>query len=177
METITFTANLERNIRMMQELFRNDDTLIIRRAIGQNGLRCALFFFDGMVNSLAINQSLVRPILRCEQPRLSADILAAAVLQADECRVETDMNKVFAAFLYGDAIVLTDGDARPVLVNTKGFDKRSTAEPARGLHRVLYAQSGAHPPPRERPSAEIPVYARRQPHEHQRVPVLYRRTV
>ena len=98
--------------------------------------------------------------------------------------VETDMNKVFAAFLYGDAIVLTDGDARPVLVNTKGFDKRSTAEPederrafrpARGLHRVLYAQSGAHPPPRERPSAEIPVYARRQPHEHQRVPLLYRR--
>ena len=64
METITFTADLERNIRMMQELFRNDDTLIIRRAIGQNGLRCALFFFDGMVNSLAINQSLVRPILR-----------------------------------------------------------------------------------------------------------------
>ena len=48
METITFTADLERNIRMMQELFRNDDTLIIRRAIGQNGLRCALFFFDGM---------------------------------------------------------------------------------------------------------------------------------
>lgn len=129
METITFTADLERNIRMMQELFRSDDTLIIRRAIGQNGLRCALFFFDGMVNSLAINQSLVRPILRCEQPRLSADILATAVLQADECRVETDMNKVFAAFLYGDAIVLTDGDARPVLVNTKGFDKRSTAEP------------------------------------------------
>ena len=43
METITFTADLERNIRMMQELFRNDDTLIIRRAIGQNGLRCALF--------------------------------------------------------------------------------------------------------------------------------------
>ena len=39
------------------------------------------------------------------------------------------MNKVFAAFLYGDAIVLTDGDARPVLVSTKGFDKRSTAEP------------------------------------------------
>ena len=53
METITFTADLERNIRMMQELFRNDDTLIIRRAIGQNGLRCVLFFFDGMVNSLA----------------------------------------------------------------------------------------------------------------------------
>lgn len=88
METITFTADLERNIRMMQELFRNDDTLIIRRAIGQNGLRCALFFFDGMVNSLAINQSLVRPILRCAQTRLSADMLATTVLQADECRVK-----------------------------------------------------------------------------------------
>ena len=130
METITFTADLERNIRMMQELFQNDDTLIIRRAIGQNGLRCALFFFDGMVNSLAINQSLVRPILRCEQPRLSADILAAAVLQADECRVETDMNKVFAAFLYGDAIVLTDGDAPPNRKTSACFPAREKASPS-----------------------------------------------
>ena len=143
METITFTADLERNIRMMQELFRNDDTLIIRRAIGQNGLRCALFFFDGMVNSLAINQSLVRPILRCEQPRLSADILAAAVLQADECRVETDMNKVFAAFLYGDAIVLTDGDARPVLVNTRA--STSAAPPSRKTSACFPAREKASP--------------------------------
>lgn len=129
MESITFSADLDANIRLMQQVFQNDDTLIVRRAAGRGGLRCALFFFDGMVNSLAINQSVVRPILRAECRAATADELADRILQADECRVETDMNKLLTAFLYGDTIVLTDGDARPVLVNTKGFDKRSTDEP------------------------------------------------
>ncbi len=84
------------------------------------------------------------------------------------------MNKVFAAFLYGDAIVLTDGDARPVLVNTKGFDKRSTAEPENervlsgpreGFTECFMPNLALHLPPRERPSAEIPgLCACRQPH-------------
>lgn len=31
------------------------------------------------------------------------------------------MDKALAAFLYGDTLVLTEGDARALVVNTKGF--------------------------------------------------------
>mgnify|MGYP001733064513 CR=1 FL=1 len=88
-----------------------------------------MFFFDGMVDSFTINESLVRPVLLSDRRRASADELAGRILQADDCRVETDMDKALAAFLYGDTLVLTEGDARALVVNTKGFARRSPEEP------------------------------------------------
>ena len=129
MQKITFTENLAQNIALMQSIFEGDDTFIVREATGRNGLHCAMFFFDGMVDSFTINESLVRPVLLSDRRRASADELAGRILQADDCRVETDMDKALAAFLYGDTLVLTEGDARPLVVNTKGFARRSPEEP------------------------------------------------
>ena len=129
MQKITFTENLAHNIALMQSVFEGDDTFIVREATGRNGLHCAMFFFDGMVDSFTINESLVRPVLLSDRRRASADELAGRILQADDCRVETDMDKALAAFLYGDTLVLTEGDARALVVNTKGFARRSPEEP------------------------------------------------
>ena len=88
-----------------------------------------MFFFDGMVNSIAINQSVIRPIVCSDCKRVSADELSQTILQINDSRVETDASKLFASFLYGDSVVFTEGDARPVVVNTKGFSVRSASEP------------------------------------------------
>ena len=129
METITFSTDLESNIRLMQSIFKGDNTFVTRRAVGQGGLSCAVFFFDGMVNNLAINQSVVRPIVCAGCARASAETLSQTILQINDSRVETDNAKLFASFLYGDTVVFTEGDARPVVVNTKGFSVRSANEP------------------------------------------------
>ena len=55
MEQITFSTDLESNIRLMQAIFQGDNTFVTRRAAGHKGLCCAVFFFDGMVNNIAIN--------------------------------------------------------------------------------------------------------------------------
>lgn len=129
MDQFTFSTDLESNIRLMQSLFRGDNTFVTRRAVGHNGLSCAVFFFDGMVNSIAINQSVIRPIVCSDLSRASAETLCQTVLQINDSRVETDSAKLFASFLYGDTVVFTEGDARPVVVNTKGFSVRSASEP------------------------------------------------
>ncbi|HIY52495.1 MAG TPA: spore germination protein [Candidatus Agathobaculum merdavium] len=129
MDTITFSADLESNIQLMQSLFQGDNTFVTRRAVGHAGLDCAVFFFDGMVNNIAINQSVIRPIVCSDLPRASADTLCQTILQINDSRVETDSSKMFASFLYGDTVVFTAGDARPVVVNTKGFSLRSASEP------------------------------------------------
>ena len=129
MDNITFSADLESNIQLMQSLFRGDNTFVTRRAVGHAGLDCAVFFFDGMVNNIAINQSVIRPIVCSDLPRASADTLCQTILQINDSRVETDASKMFASFLYGDTVVFTEGDARPVVVNTKGFSLRSASEP------------------------------------------------
>lgn len=129
MNTITFCTDLESNIRLMQSIFQGDNTFVTRRAVSRAGLSCAVFFFDGMVNNLAINQSVIRPIVCSDLPCASADTLCRTVLQVNDSRVETDSAKLFASFLYGDTVVFTEGDARPVVVNTKGFSVRSASEP------------------------------------------------
>lgn len=73
MQKITFTENLAHNIALMQSVFEGDDTFIVREATGRNGLHCAMFFFDGMVDSFTINESLVRPVLLSDRRRASAD--------------------------------------------------------------------------------------------------------
>lgn len=126
-----FTTDLDANIARMKAFFQHDNTFICRvvRGRGSPGLRVALFFFDGMVNSRTINESLVRPVSLSRCDSMPMDALVREVLHINDCPLDPGMDKLLAAFLYGDTIVLTDGDSRPAVVNTKGFDKRGTQEP------------------------------------------------
>lgn len=129
LELLHLTADLDRNIAALQALFAGDGTLVVRRIRAAGGLRCAVFFFDGMVDTLTINQSVVRPLLAVPARTLTAEHLRDAVLQVNDCRLEPDPARMLSALLYGDSVVLTDGDARPVVVNSKGFRVRAGAEP------------------------------------------------
>ncbi len=124
-----FTSCLEDNIQILNDLFAGDHTFICREVRSGTGLRCALFFFDGMVNNEVINQSIVRPITLWDKGSVPIDRLVAEVIQINDCPVAPGTDKLLGAFLYGDTIVFVDGDARPAVVNTKGFPRRSPEEP------------------------------------------------
>lgn len=128
---LSFTTDLDENIVMMKQLFVHDSTFICRevRSRGQPALRMALFFFDGMVNSQAINDSLVKPVSLWTGAPLPMPDVIRDVLHIDDCPFDPEPDKLLAAFLYGDTIVLVDGDSRPAVVNTKGFAKRGPEEP------------------------------------------------
>ena len=126
---ITLTDSLDQNIEAMQTLFTGDNTFVVRRTESPSGLRCAVFFLDGMVNALAINQSIICPLVSANQSSLTADILAQTVIQINDSKIVPDTDQMLSSLLYGDTIILTEGDSRPVAVNTKGFSMRSTSEP------------------------------------------------
>lgn len=131
-DIVAFSPDLEENITTLQALFEGDNTFITRRVESRDAprLRCAVFFFDGMVDSQVINESIMRPITEWEgDAPVSAEILAYRISQINDSRVEPDPSKMFSAFLYGDTVIFTEGDPRPVVVNTKGFALRSTGEP------------------------------------------------
>ena len=127
-----FSADLDENVRTLQALFEGDNTFVTRLVESRAAphLRCAVFFFDGMVKNLAINQSVLRPIADWDGGApVSAEVLAHRISQVNDSRVEPDPAKMLSSFLYGDTVIFTDGDPRPVVVNTKGFSLRSSGEP------------------------------------------------
>ncbi|HBI64322.1 MAG TPA: spore germination protein [Clostridiales bacterium] len=126
-----FTTNLDDNIARMQKFFAHDNTFICRvvQGSGSPALRAALFFFDGMVNSASINESLIRPISLWRGAPMPMEAVIEEVLQIDDCPFDPGMDELLSAFLYGDTVVLVDGDSRPAVVNTKGFPHRGPDEP------------------------------------------------
>lgn len=124
-----FTDNLDDNVRRMKALFEHDNTFICRLVENGHGLRCALFFLDGMVTPSTINDNILFPITRSDCGALPADMLAHRLLQVDDAKIDPGTDAAFSAMLYGDTMLLTDGDRRPVVLNTKGFTRRSPEEP------------------------------------------------
>lgn len=129
MAEIKFTTSLEHNIQVLKNIFKNDNTFITRIAKNKNGLICAVCFFDGMVNNLTINQSIIRPIVSCYESKVTAETLAETIIQINDSVVQPDLNKMLSAMMYGDTVILTEGEDKPVVVNTKGFSVRSSSEP------------------------------------------------
>lgn len=126
-----FTTNLDDNVKRMKQQFAHDNTFICRMIQGRGSpaLRAALFFFDGMVESSNINESIIKPISLWEGSPLPMDAVIDEVLHIDDCPFNPPADKLVSAFLYGDTIILVDGDSRPAVVNTKGFAKRGPDEP------------------------------------------------
>lgn len=127
--SIQFTNVLSDNIKVLQELFSLDNTFVVRRVQSTGGLSCAVFFFDGMVNNTAINESVIRPLVHAPQGQMTAQAVAESILQINDCKVVPDLDAMLSALLYGDTVVLVDGDDCPIVVNTKGFALRSPSEP------------------------------------------------
>ncbi|MDO4174430.1 MAG: spore germination protein [Eubacteriales bacterium] len=131
LSNFSFSNNLDENIARMKALFVHDNTFICRVVHGRGSpaLRAALFFFDGMVESSSINESLIRPLSLWRGAPMPMDAVIDEVLHIDDCPFNPPPDKLLTAFLYGDTIVLVDGDSRPAVVNTKGFAKRGPDEP------------------------------------------------
>lgn len=94
-----------------------------------SGLSCAVFFFDGMVNNLAINQSVICPLMNAPHGGMTAEAVAQSILQINDCKLAADSDSMLSSLLYGDTVIFVEGDSRPIVVNTKGFSLRSPAEP------------------------------------------------
>ena len=131
-DALHFTTHLAENIAQLRTLFSQDNTFVVRtvHSRGTPALHCAVLFFDGMVNNIAINQSVIAPLVNYIGPSpVSAEQLAYSICQINDSQVAPDASAMLSALLYGDTVILTEGDARAVVVNTKGFSLRSAAEP------------------------------------------------
>ena len=133
----TLSENLKENVKYIKEIFLNDDILRIRELTTQTGTKCVLFFFDGMVNSEVLNESVVRPLLTFNQKYVGskADFAVEHILFTAETKVCNIISDMLRGLLYGDTLILFENDTQAVTVNTKGWRTRGISEP--GDERVL----------------------------------------
>ncbi len=128
------TKDLAENISLIKSIFKNDNTLVTRNieSASEPTIKYCIIYSDGMVNNKLINEDIIRPLLHYrpekKEPDLM-DIIAKQVTLSNSVDKTTEMEKIIQAIVYGDTILLADGYAEILILNTKGWSMRSTAEP------------------------------------------------
>lgn len=128
------SEKLESNIKYISGLFQGDDTLQIRRIANtvQQGLEFCLIYADGMINNKLMNDDIVRPLMEYRFPEDCGDLiglLQCRVVCSNSVERSAEVEKIVQAIVYGDTVLLVDGSADVLLLNTKGWTTRSIAEP------------------------------------------------
>ena len=133
------SGSLSEDIKLIRRIFYRDNILRIREfhCGGELDVDCAAIYFDGMVASQMINDSVVRPMVTAHlvlggepvSDESLADTVMHRVLYANEISKSEDVGEMLRAVIYGDTLLLLDGSREALTINTKGWKTRGISEP------------------------------------------------
>ncbi|MDD6284741.1 MAG: spore germination protein [Firmicutes bacterium] len=121
------SACISDNIGYIADRFhsKHNKDIILREFKSAGGVRCFLAYIDGMADSDAINDFIMRPIMLYQHERLDKQ----NVLHFNNCEITDSLDEAVMAILQGDTPVFVDGDATCAICETKGFERRSVSTP------------------------------------------------
>jgi spore germination protein KA len=134
LDELFLTEALEDNVALMQKLFTDVDTMQVRRIRSEKdgALQYALIFSDGVVDKDTIGKNIIKPLMTHEAAESGGDILddlVSRVLKVPEAEKTNSVKSLVEAVCYGDTVLLADGIAQAVVIDTKQFQIRAVDEP------------------------------------------------
>lgn len=115
--------NME-NIKRIFHFPTNKD-IVIRSFKSAGEQNCVVVYIDGMTNTVAVNDFIVRPLMSC--PDESINLFNT--VQFNDCTKVDDMPTVVSRILLGDTAIFVDGTSFSGVCETKGFPRRSISTP------------------------------------------------
>lgn len=132
--------SLEANIKMFDEIFHDDDTLLKRPVENQmnNKIRGCILFFDGMIDKDVVNENMIQPFVRntlLKDKESLIDRIKNQVLATHNIEKTADVNTLIDSMYNGESIFLLEGSSEALVIFSKGWQTRAIEEPE--TERVL----------------------------------------
>lgn len=132
------SGNIDWDIAVFKSIFSRDVVLRTREVLIGGAVRCYLIYMDGMVNSASQGETVVEALVESILPDgfiPSSKYIAKNILFANEVNESGYMPDLLRAILYGDTVLISDGNRTALTINTKGWRTRGITEP--NSERVL----------------------------------------
>lgn len=118
----------------LKQVFQNHDPIQFRdlRAGTDGDVRVCIVYCDGMVDSKRIDDHMIRPLMEVDLEKLPCiheEMLLSKVFQLHSAKSVSTFDEVIDAITSGETAVFVRGLEQALIFDTKGFDKRSIAEP------------------------------------------------
>ena len=127
------STGIEKNIKTLKEIFKDDDNLKIRKIVNQSNVKffCYIAFFDGMIDSKIINDNIIKPFLTVSfnKKNVSLTEIGTQVIQINELKESNNIKEIVASITSGDTILFFNKEKKVLILNTKGYDYRAISEP------------------------------------------------
>ena len=126
--------SIEKNIEIINELFKDVDILITRYVTNNydNSMRYCLVYCDGVVNSSVINESIIKPLMLFDAANITGntiDNITQNIVMINETEKTVQFKQIIEAVTYGDTVLFAEGCSQALILNSKGFFTRAIAEP------------------------------------------------
>lgn len=133
LNNVIITNSLQENIKMMKDLFVNDDSFIVRKIDNNNNesVHFAITYCDGMVNATLISDNIITPLQNSNNIVSDniIDILINKTIQLNEIKTTKNIKDIVVDITYGEVILFVDGVDVALILNTKLQEKRAITEP------------------------------------------------
>lgn len=128
--------SVEQNIALFKRTFAGDDTVKIRhfRHPSLSYVFGCVIYIEGMVSHDTLSNNILRPVLSY-QPAEEHDghsfmeIMTEWLIDAGDLRFSDHMEDIFNSLLYGETLLLLEGQARALIIGTQGWQTRSISDP------------------------------------------------
>jgi spore germination protein KA len=128
--------SIEDNIDLVNSIFSNDETLIVRRFQNKflKTAKCCIFYFEGMIDYEVVNESVIKPVLDNNLSQYISDNnlleeLQNKVLANNYVRAKKNINNVVDALVRGETVFFLDGYDEALIIKINGWKKRAVSEP------------------------------------------------
>lgn len=127
------SSSIEENIQMMKDIFNKDATLRFREFENQyNGLKCCVFFIDGMVDINMINENVLKPILDTKvilDGIDHIDYMKSHIIISSIVNTSYKISDIVSGIISGGTILFIEGNSKAMIIDTKGCKTRNIEEP------------------------------------------------
>ena len=131
-EKVYLSGILDNDILIFKSIFKRDAVFRTREVLIGGMQRCFLLHMDGMVNAAQQGETVVEALLEAKFSKtmpLSCDYIAQNILFANEVSKTDKLPDMLRALLYGDTVLIAEGNKTALTINTKGWRTRGIKEP------------------------------------------------
>ncbi len=130
---VFLSENIEKNLESFKEIFKNDSILRVR-TFGENEkgeFLFGLFYMDGMVDTLKLNDFVIKPLLTlCDKPGEDFSLyIERQVLFASDVKKSGCYANIIGGLLYGEAVLFVRDSDKAFNIDLKGWERRGIKEP------------------------------------------------